>query len=155
MIIPKHIKVIAFDADDTLWVNEMRFRELEKEFVHMMTDFVDEKTCRNALFQTELRNMEFYGYGVKPFVLSVIETGIELSSLCKKTPNIALLSFLKQSITKVNSLVSETSKALSLTFSYQRLKNISFLVGTKYGTNSTAKHCNAYQVREADFKCSD
>lgn len=98
MQIPEKIKVIAFDADDTLWVNETRFRDLEMEFVRMMTDFVDEKTCRNALFQTEIENMEFYGYGVKPFVLSVIETGIQLSNGQISQQNIAKLITLGKQI---------------------------------------------------------
>ncbi|MDA3910596.1 MAG: HAD family hydrolase [Bacteroidales bacterium] len=98
MHIPEQIKVVAFDADDTLWVNETRFRDLEMEFVRMMTDFVDEKTCRNALFQTEIENMEFYGYGVKPFVLSVIETGIQLSNGQIPQQNIAKLIALGKDI---------------------------------------------------------
>ena len=60
-----------------------------------------------------------------------IQLSSDVISLCKKTPNIALFSFLKQSIRRlVDSLVSETSKVLSLTFSYQRLKNSSFLADT-------------------------
>ncbi len=53
-----------------------------------------------------------------------------ITSLCKKTTNTALLSFLKQSFTYVNSLISKTSKASSLPFSYQRLKTRGFLADT-------------------------
>ncbi len=62
-----------------------------------------------------------------------------LYSLCKKTANTALLSFLKQSFTYVNSLISKTSKALSLPFSYQRLKTRGFLAGTIYLVFSLSK----------------
>ncbi len=80
MLISNEIKVIAFDADDTLWVNLPLFYALEEEYIELMRPYVSEKEARDALFQTEVGNMEIYGYGVKPFVLSVIETAIRLSN---------------------------------------------------------------------------
>jgi hypothetical protein len=73
--------------------------------------------------------------------LNIKSTGYfhEVNSLCKKRPNTALLSFLKQSFTSVNSLFSNTSKALSLTFSYQSLKMGCFLSDTKYFAERVSK----------------
>ena len=73
------IKVICFDADDTLWVNEPYYRETEQQFAGLMADFIDPKTCNDKLLQTEIRNIELYGYGAKSFVLSMIETAIHIS----------------------------------------------------------------------------
>lgn len=73
------IKVIGFDADDTLWVNEPYFQETEKEFRRLLSPFVDEETASAELYRTEMRNMSIYGYGVKAFILSVVETAIRVS----------------------------------------------------------------------------
>jgi len=74
------IKVICFDADDTLWVNEPYYREIEHLFCRLMTSHTDEKSCNEILLQTEINNIRLYGYGAKSFVLSMIETAVKLSS---------------------------------------------------------------------------
>ena len=75
----KNIKVIAFDADDTLWVNETYFREAELEFAKLLAPYETANTIDQELFKTEIRNLELYGYGIKGFILSMIETSIELT----------------------------------------------------------------------------
>jgi putative hydrolase of the HAD superfamily len=70
----KNIKVIAFDADDTLWVNEPYFREAEDKFCELLEDFLPHHTIQKELFKTEMDNLALYGYGVKSFMLSMIET---------------------------------------------------------------------------------
>jgi len=74
------IKAIAFDADDTLWVNEPYFRKAEKEFCELLKDFLPEKECSKVLFEIEIKNLALYGYGIKPFVLSLIEAAITISN---------------------------------------------------------------------------
>ena len=73
------VRKIGFDADDTLWVNETYFRETEQAFYELVGSYVDEKTAEKELFQTEMQNMSLYGYGVKAFILSVIETTIRIT----------------------------------------------------------------------------
>ena len=73
------IKVIAFDADDTLWVNEPYFRKAEEEFCELLKDFMPKDTCNKILFDIEMKNLPIYGYGIKPFALSLIEAAIEVS----------------------------------------------------------------------------
>lgn len=75
----KKIKVIGFDADDTLWVNEPYYKEIERDFCLMMADYLSEKETLETLLQTESRNLEWYGYGAKGFGLSLIETAILIS----------------------------------------------------------------------------
>jgi putative hydrolase of the HAD superfamily len=74
------IKVIAFDADDTLWVNEPYFRETENEFCLLMESFSPQHAVARELLQTEIKNLTLYGYGIKGFMLSMIETALTVSS---------------------------------------------------------------------------
>lgn len=74
------IKAIAFDADDTLWENENYFRLSEKAFFEIVSAFASAKEAEKVLFATEMRNMEVYGYGVKAFTLSMLETALHLSN---------------------------------------------------------------------------
>ncbi len=71
------IKVIAFDADDTLWVNEPYFREIENKFCELLEDFMPLHSTARDLLATEIGNLPLYGYGIKGFILSMIETAIE------------------------------------------------------------------------------
>ncbi|PHS61253.1 MAG: HAD family hydrolase [Flavobacterium sp.] len=73
------IKVIAFDADDTLWVNEPYFRKAEQDFCDLLKDFIPAAACNKILFEIEMQNLPTYGYGIKPFALSLIETAIKIS----------------------------------------------------------------------------
>jgi putative hydrolase of the HAD superfamily len=82
------IKVIAFDADDTLWVNEPYFQETESNFCAMLEDYLPHHTVAQELFKTEMDNLSLYGYGVKGFMLSMVETAIRVSD---KTLNIGII----------------------------------------------------------------
>ena len=75
----KGIKVIGFDADDTLWVNEPYYREVEEHFVQLVTSYGVNGNIAGALFETEISNLRLYGYGIKAFMLSLVECAIELT----------------------------------------------------------------------------
>ncbi len=75
----KDIQVIAFDADDTLWENENFFREAEQAFCQVMKEFQPDTKVMSELFRIEMQNLELYGYGIKAFVLSLIETSLFVS----------------------------------------------------------------------------
>lgn len=75
-----NIKVIAFDADDTLWVNEPFFRNAEQEFCTLLEDYLPHHSVAQELFKTEMKNLQLYGYGVKGFMLCMIETIIQVSA---------------------------------------------------------------------------
>ncbi len=78
--ISKEIKVIAFDADDTLWVNETYFRDAEHEFAKLLAKYETENKIDRELFRVEIKNLKNYGYGIKGFVLSMIECALEISN---------------------------------------------------------------------------
>ena len=74
------IKVIAFDADDTLWVNEPYFQETERKFCELLEDYLPQHSVAQELFKTEMQNLSLYGYGVKGFILSMVETALRVSA---------------------------------------------------------------------------
>ncbi|HEY4193724.1 MAG TPA: HAD family hydrolase, partial [Mesorhizobium sp.] len=74
-----HLKTIGFDADDTLWQNEQFFRLTQQRFTAMLAAHADEETISNALLDAERRNLAAYGFGIKGFTLSMIETAIEVT----------------------------------------------------------------------------
>ena len=73
------ISVIAFDADDTLWVNEPYFRETEELFAGLLEDFLPHHSIVAELYKTEIANLPLYGYGIKGFMLSMIETILRIT----------------------------------------------------------------------------
>ena len=74
-----NVKVIAFDADDTLWVNEPYFRRTEEKFCHLFSQFLPVHDIERELLKTEIGNLGLYGYGIKGFVLSMIETALKIT----------------------------------------------------------------------------
>lgn len=74
------LKVIAFDADDTLWVNEPYFQETEHKFCALLEDYLPHHSVSQEMFKTEMQNLALYGYGVKGFMLSMIETALRVSN---------------------------------------------------------------------------
>jgi putative hydrolase of the HAD superfamily len=74
------VKTIAFDADDTLWVNETYFRETEEKFCRMLSFYDTENKIDQELFKVIIRNLPLYGYGSKSFVLSMVESALDISN---------------------------------------------------------------------------
>lgn len=74
-------RVIAFDGDDTLWHNETMFSTSHERFRHLLLQHVDlpAHEIDETLLATERRNLKIYGYGIKGFVLSMVETAIEVT----------------------------------------------------------------------------
>lgn len=75
-----HIDVVGFDADDTLWVNETYFREAEEKFAELLEHYETKNKIDQELFRVEIDNLDLYGFGIKSFVLSMIESALELSN---------------------------------------------------------------------------
>ena len=70
---------MGFDADDTLWHNERFFRLTQDHFVALLADYSDPDHLEDCLLAAERRNLGHYGFGIKGFVLSMIETAIEVT----------------------------------------------------------------------------
>ena len=72
------ITTVGLDADDTLWHNETIFRLTQARFLELVRDHADEPTTQARLAEVERRNLRLYGYGIKGFTLSMLETAMEL-----------------------------------------------------------------------------
>lgn len=80
------VKYIAFDADDTLWVNEPYFRIAEEKYSALLERFAPREEIVPALYAVEMKNLAPYGYGAKAFTLSLMETAIQLSNASPAAP---------------------------------------------------------------------
>ena len=122
------IKVISFDADDTLWVNEPFYRETEAEFCKLLNDFYTEEFINEQLLKTELKNLELYGYGAKGFVLSLIETALRITEhkLSQKIIE-QIIDLGKQLLNKPLELLDGVEEILQ----YLRAKDYKLIVATK------------------------
>ena len=111
----KNIKVIAFDADDTLWVNETYFREAEQQFAKLLSAYETANKIDQELFKTEIKNLSIYGYGVKGFILSMVECALEISNynLNPKLLN-DILNIGKEMLEKPIELLDDVEKVLKV-----------------------------------------
>ena len=73
------IDIVAFDADDTLWHNERFFQLTQTRFAELLSEYTDPDHLSERLLNAERRNLGRYGYGIKGFVLSMIETALEVT----------------------------------------------------------------------------
>lgn len=109
-----NIKVIAFDADDTLWVNEPYFREAEDKFCALLEDYLPLHSTANALFKTEIANLPLYGYGIKGFMLSMVETILEVTQGTASLEMIAkAIEFGKEQLNKPVELLDGVEEVLA------------------------------------------
>jgi putative hydrolase of the HAD superfamily len=74
------IDTIAFDADDTLWHNEPNYREVERRFLEMLAGYrIPSEQALNVFHQIEIDNLVYFGYGIRGFILSLIEAAIRVT----------------------------------------------------------------------------
>lgn len=111
----KHIKVIGFDADDTLWVNETYFREAENEFARLLSEYETPNKIDQELFKMEMDNLPLYGYGVKAFVLSMVQSALELSNYNVSHKTIeTILNIGKEMLNKPVELLDDVEEVLKV-----------------------------------------
>jgi len=108
------IHVIGFDADDTLWINETYFRDTEDKFANLLEKYETKNKIDQELFRTEIKNLDLYGYGIKGFILSMIECALELSNNEVSTKTLrALLDLGKEMITQPVELLNGVEDVLN------------------------------------------
>lgn len=73
------IKVIAFDADDTLWENEHYFKRVEDSFCELLSEYLPATQVQQELNKAALANISLYGFGIKSFMLTMIEAGLSVA----------------------------------------------------------------------------
>nr|WP_321486634.1 HAD family hydrolase [uncultured Draconibacterium sp.] len=123
-----NFKVIAFDADDTLWVNETFFRETEEKFCALLSDFSTSDEIMEVLFSTEIQNLKEYGYGTKGFVLSMVETALKITG--NKVPQQIIEQIIELGKKQINQPV-ELIDGVIETLEYLQQKGFKLIVATK------------------------
>lgn len=110
-----NIKVIAFDADDTLWVNEPFFQETEQKFYGLMADYLPQHSIAKELFKIEIDNLDVYGYGIKAYILSMIEAALHISENTISVEAIAkIIEYGKEMLEKPVELIEGIDEALKV-----------------------------------------
>jgi putative hydrolase of the HAD superfamily len=73
------IELLAFDADDTLWDNEKSYLQAKEQYIQLLSHYGEAEWVERQLDETEIHNIQVYGFGIKSFTLSMIETGLAIS----------------------------------------------------------------------------
>lgn len=111
------LDLIAFDADDTLWHNEPLYLNSEEKLKDLLSLYADAELVSKRLLETEMKNIHVYGYGIKSFTLSMIETAIGLSrGEITATEILQIIGFAKEMLTSEVQLLehaAETVRTLS------------------------------------------
>jgi putative hydrolase of the HAD superfamily len=109
------ITTLGFDADDTLWQNETFFRMTEQRFTELLSSHGEHHVLSARLLEAERRNLAFYGYGVKGFTLSMIETAVEVTKGEVEAAVIAeILSFGRQMLQNPVETLPQVRETLDL-----------------------------------------
>jgi putative hydrolase of the HAD superfamily len=75
-----NLRIIAFDADDTLWHNEPYFDEAQAKFCELFSDYASRQEILQIILNHQVKNLPLYGFGIKAFTLSMIESALELTN---------------------------------------------------------------------------
>jgi putative hydrolase of the HAD superfamily len=105
--------IIGFDADDTLWINQPNYDEIENEYCSLLSNYLPTDKVSEELYKTEMQNLSVYGYGAKSFTLSMIETAIIITN--NEVPQYIINEILnlgKRLINKPVTLLSGTKDVL-------------------------------------------
>lgn len=120
-----NIKVVAFDADDTLWENQTYYDEAEKRLGEILQEYGDPETVLKDLFSIEMANMQIFGYGAMAFTLSMIETALKVSNDTIPAAKIHEIHSLGKSLLHIPSTplpgVAETLETLQKTRHYRTI----------------------------------
>ncbi len=105
--------LIAFDADDTLWHNEILYEEAQDKLRELLSGYAAEETVDQRLYQTEMSNLKHYGYGIKSFTLSMIETAVELTKgRIEGTEVLQIIGFAKEMLTSQTRLLDHAEETV-------------------------------------------
>src|SRR5512146_1153372 len=107
-------KIIAFDADDTLWHSERLYVEAQDGLKRILASYGADQDVHERLYATEMRNLDTYGYGIKSFTLSMIETAIELSGgRISATDILSIIDSARRMITADVHLLEHVARAVT------------------------------------------
>jgi putative hydrolase of the HAD superfamily len=145
------IDVIGFDADDTLWHNERLFSLTQEKFAALIGRYRNTPWTGQELFETEMRNLRYFGYGIKGFTLSMIETAIELTGGQISGHDIqTIIAFAKEMLESPTDLLDHVADIVPrLADTYQLIlitKGDLFDQETKIARSGLAQHFAAIEI---------
>jgi putative hydrolase of the HAD superfamily len=109
------IEVVAFDGDDTLWHNETIFSMTQERYEQLLSPYVDAAAVHERMLETERRNVALFGYGIKGFTLSMIETAIEITDGRVTSHEIAtMIDFGKEMLRHPTELLDGAREAIEM-----------------------------------------
>jgi putative hydrolase of the HAD superfamily len=109
------VRVLGFDGDDTLWHSETRFHVTQGEFRELLKRHVPDADVDRRLAETEMSNLSIYGYGVKSFTLSMLETAMELTDRKIPTSDLdVILGWGKRMLMEPTELLDDVEETLRL-----------------------------------------
>jgi putative hydrolase of the HAD superfamily len=118
----KQPTIIAFDADDTLWHNEPYFDEAQERFCELFQDFASKQEILGLILNHQVKNLPLYGFGIKAFTLSMIESALELTNHSISGQNIAKVIHIgKNLLQKPVELLPEVEPVLQQLFDKYKL----------------------------------
>src|SRR6266508_199110 len=107
------VRVVGFDGDDTLWHSETRFHMTQAEYRELLRRHVPDADVDARLAATEMKNLSIYGYGVKSFTLSMLETAIELTGARIPTADLdVILGWGKRMLMEPTELLDQVEQTL-------------------------------------------
>jgi putative hydrolase of the HAD superfamily len=116
------VEVVAFDGDDTLWHNETIFTMTQERFEALLEPYVDPRHVHERMLATERRNVALFGYGIKGFILSMIETAIEVTDRRVTVDELdTLLEFGKEMLRHPTELLEGARDAIEATAALARV----------------------------------
>ena len=109
------IQLIAFDADDTLWHTEHLYQAARRQFDELLRPYVtDYEELRRVVHDTEMRNLPYYGFGITSFILSLIETAVNVSGGRVTGQEVGrLLELSREMVSAEVSLIDEVEETLA------------------------------------------
>jgi len=108
------LKIIAFDADDTLWHNETLYHIAQDKFARLLSKYISTQDLGEQLYQTETKNLAYFGYGIKSFTLSMIETAGLLTQGCISTADILeIIGFAREMLDAPVELLPQVHEVIS------------------------------------------
>lgn len=120
-----HFSIIAFDADDTLWHNERLYADAQQRFAQLLSRYHPAEWIQEKLDETEARNIQHFGYGIKSFILSMIESSVELSEGRVSGQDIqAILEIAKEMLNAPVELLPQVAETIPLLAQKYRLMMI-------------------------------
>jgi putative hydrolase of the HAD superfamily len=116
------VEIVAFDGDDTLWHNETIFTMTQERYEALLEPYVDSDVVHERMLETERRNVALFGYGIKGFTLSMIETAIDITEGRVTADELrAIIDFGKEMLRHPTELLDGAREAIEATASYARV----------------------------------